>query len=193
MGFKFQKTISSKQRLLLNRGVDGSRSHQSSPSSPSCSSSSASFCSHGVTMETPGAHTLPLLLPKPRPHKPCASTSPWFIFPALMLVYFVCLMCVHAHHLGRRVSSVRGTWVLWFASSSLWSAQWWPWLNRQRSNERFSVFKTHTIYIPIKTLIHTMIPVKLTDTYWVQSWGSNMLKCKCNGLHHRDLQYCCSM
>lgn len=85
--------------LLLNRGVDGSRSDQSSPSSPSCSSSS-SLCSHRVAMVTTLAHTLPLLLPKPRPHKPCASPSPQFIFSALMFVYFVCIvgvgcLCMH--------------------------------------------------------------------------------------------------
>lgn len=76
--------------LLINRGEDASRSDQSSPSSRS----SSSLCSHGVTMETPLAHTLPLLLPKPRPHRPCASSSPRFGFSALMFVYFACTVCV---------------------------------------------------------------------------------------------------
>lgn len=137
MVVRFSVFSKSGEWLLLNKRVDYSQSQ----SCPSCSSSSSSLCSHRVAMETPLAHTRPLLLPKP-----CGSPSPWFIFSALMFVSFVCYsMCwasmrAHAHHLGHKVSSVHGTWVLWFASSSLWSVRWWPWSNREHSSEIFSVF-----------------------------------------------------
>lgn len=112
----------------------------------------------GVTMETPLAHTLPLLLPKPRPHKPCASPLT-FIFSAALFVYFVfwyvCTVCVgasvraHAHHLGHKVSSTHGTWVLWFEGSSLWSAQWWPWSNRQNSREILIIFRGPLFWVTL--------------------------------------------
>lgn len=110
-----------------------------------------------VTMETPLAHMLQLLLPKPSPHKLCASALMLFIFSAPMFVYFACgmysvcclSMYAHAHHLGHKVSSVHGTWVLWFEGSSLWSARWWPWSNRQSSSEILIIFRQRLFWVTI--------------------------------------------
>ena len=87
------------------RELDYSRSDQSSPSSPSCSSSS--LCSHRVTMET-SAHAI-VIAKKPRPHRPCASSSSRFTFSALMFVDLVCT--VHVGHLCRHMLTI---WVTKF-------------------------------------------------------------------------------
>lgn len=100
---------------------------------------SSSFSCLRVTMETPLAHTLLLFLPKPHPHKRYAIITEVYILSTdvcLVCMYSACWASVlaHAHHLGHKVSLVHGTWVLWFAGSSLWSVLWWLWSNRKKSN-----------------------------------------------------------
>lgn len=135
-----------------------------------------------VTMETQLAHTLPLLLPKPRPHKPCASPLTLFIFSAVLFVYFVFGMyvqCVsgasvraHSHHLGHKVSSVHGTWVLWFEGSFLWSAQWWPWSNRQNSREILIIFRGRLFWVTLHFSLQRSLSLHFSqrkganNSYW---------------------------
>lgn len=89
-------------------------------------------------METPRAHTLPPLLPKPSPQNACASPS-WFRGSGLTFVYCTTFVGgvweAHAHHLGRKVSSVRGTLVPWSAGSSPWSGRLWLWSHRISSSD----------------------------------------------------------
>lgn len=71
---------------------------------------------HGVTVETPQAHMLQIVIARtPPPQTPCLTIYVDYIFRADVCLLSMCGTCwasvhAHAHHLGHKVSSVHGTW-----------------------------------------------------------------------------------
>lgn len=137
---------------------------------PSCFSS---ICFHSYRGNSTSPHASIVFTKNTTPPHSLCPKSLRMLF-VVYFAYVVCIgcVCVHAHHPGHKVSLVHGTWVLWFASSSLWSARWSPWPSRENSTESCSQSCLSCVsasIVEIYIFITTDVPI------YVEHMNSNWL------------------